>query len=145
MHITPCAIRAAYGGISRAHRQPELNSIDTHEFHREHLGQGLHAGHRGTGAWAIVCALVSAGLAGIIPRTSAEFDLREVSFMTPRAAEWRTNPSRLMRYMACLNPHSLVHAKSDAAFGAELHDPNLRMPDGAGALLAPKLIGGRLC
>lgn len=58
------------------------------------------------------------------------------------AVQWCVHPDEGMHYMACLNPHSLVAAKSDAAFSAALHDADLLLPDGAGILLASTVLSG---
>lgn len=44
------------------------------------------------------------------------------------------------KYMACANPHSLVEAASDAVFNQALHQADVLLPDGAGILLAAKLL-----
>ena len=43
-------------------------------------------------------------------------------------------------YMACANPHSLVLACSDDLFHAALYDASILLPDGAGILLAAKIL-----
>jgi len=44
------------------------------------------------------------------------------------------------KYMACANPHSLVEAVSDSAFKQALHKADILLPDGAGILLAAKIL-----
>ena len=44
------------------------------------------------------------------------------------------------KYMACANPHSLVEAVSDTAFSESLHQADILLPDGAGILLAAKVL-----
>ena len=44
------------------------------------------------------------------------------------------------RYMACANPHSLVLARSDDLFRIALQEANILIPDGAGILLAAKIL-----
>ncbi len=44
-------------------------------------------------------------------------------------------------YVACANPHSLVVADGDPAFAAALRDADLLLPDGAGIVLAGRLLG----
>jgi len=44
------------------------------------------------------------------------------------------------KYMACANPHSLVEAVSDAPFKEALHKADILLPDGAGILLAAKML-----
>ena len=61
-----------------------------------------------------------------------------------RAAQWCAEPGAGMRYMACLNPHSLVVAKSDETFRRALKEADLLLPDGAGILLASKVLGAAL-
>ena len=46
------------------------------------------------------------------------------------------------KYVACLNPHSIEIARSDAAFAAALHDADLAVPDGVGILIASRILGG---
>jgi N-acetylglucosaminyldiphosphoundecaprenol N-acetyl-beta-D-mannosaminyltransferase len=48
---------------------------------------------------------------------------------------------RRSRYVACANPHSLVVAKEDTPFRAALRDADLLLPDGAGILLASRVLG----
>lgn len=44
------------------------------------------------------------------------------------------------KYMACANPHSLVEAAGDDAFKHALHQADILLPDGAGILLAAKIL-----
>lgn len=44
-------------------------------------------------------------------------------------------------YMACANPHSLVVAKRDQLFSDALHQADILIPDGAGIILAAKVLG----
>jgi N-acetylglucosaminyldiphosphoundecaprenol N-acetyl-beta-D-mannosaminyltransferase len=44
------------------------------------------------------------------------------------------------KYMACANPHSLVEAASDSVFNQALHQADVLLPDGAGILVAAKLL-----
>ena len=57
-------------------------------------------------------------------------------------AAWKilTSPAS-HRYVACLNPHSLVEARKDGAFAQALSDADILLPDGAGIVLAAKLLG----
>jgi N-acetylglucosaminyldiphosphoundecaprenol N-acetyl-beta-D-mannosaminyltransferase len=48
--------------------------------------------------------------------------------------------SKSARYMACANPHSLVVASSDDEFRAALQNADILVPDGAGILLAAKIL-----
>lgn len=43
-------------------------------------------------------------------------------------------------YMACANPHSLVVASQDPAFSCALREADLLVPDGAGILLAARVL-----
>ncbi len=43
-------------------------------------------------------------------------------------------------YMACANPHSLIEANSDSYFNDALCNADILLPDGAGILLAAKLL-----
>jgi N-acetylglucosaminyldiphosphoundecaprenol N-acetyl-beta-D-mannosaminyltransferase len=42
--------------------------------------------------------------------------------------------------MACANPHSLVEAESDDTFKEALHQADILLPDGAGIVLAAKIL-----
>jgi len=48
------------------------------------------------------------------------------------------------RYFACINPHSLEVARNDTIFQQALKHADLIVPDGAGILLASKLLGGNI-
>lgn len=48
--------------------------------------------------------------------------------------------NQINKYMACANPHSLVEAKSDVFFNQALKKADILLPDGAGILLASKLL-----
>lgn len=48
------------------------------------------------------------------------------------------------RWLACLNPHSFVVALSDSAFSKALHQADILVPDGAGIVLASRVLGGRI-
>jgi N-acetylglucosaminyldiphosphoundecaprenol N-acetyl-beta-D-mannosaminyltransferase len=45
-------------------------------------------------------------------------------------------------WLACLNPHSYAVARHDALFGRALKDADWLAPDGAGIVLASRLLGG---
>ena len=47
-------------------------------------------------------------------------------------------------WLACLNPHSYVVALDDAEFSSALKDADWLMPDGAGIVLASKVLGGAI-
>jgi len=42
--------------------------------------------------------------------------------------------------MACANPHSLIEAESDSEFDNALHNAEILLPDGAGIILAAKIL-----
>ena len=42
--------------------------------------------------------------------------------------------------MACANPHSLIEAESDSEFDNALHNADILLPDGAGIILAAKVL-----
>lgn len=44
----------------------------------------------------------------------------------------------------CANPHSLVQAADDPDFQLAIHDADLVTPDGAGIILASKILGGKI-
>lgn len=44
------------------------------------------------------------------------------------------------KYMACANPHSLVVAAQDDTFAMALHSADILLPDGAGILVAARLL-----
>ena len=46
--------------------------------------------------------------------------------------------------LACLNPHSILMAMSDPAAEAALKAADILIPDGAGVVLASKILGGRI-
>jgi N-acetylglucosaminyldiphosphoundecaprenol N-acetyl-beta-D-mannosaminyltransferase len=48
------------------------------------------------------------------------------------------------RWLACLNPHSYVVACDDRAFSTALHNADWLIPDGAGIVLASKILGGTI-
>ncbi|MBE9490993.1 MAG: WecB/TagA/CpsF family glycosyltransferase [Bacteroidetes bacterium] len=50
------------------------------------------------------------------------------------------NQGQKSKYMACANPHSLVEAESDVSFKESLHKADILLPDGAGILLAAKIL-----
>lgn len=58
-------------------------------------------------------------------------------------AEWVTTGDR-GRWLACINPHSYVVALDDPAFTAALHHADWLIPDGAGIVLASKILGGTI-
>lgn len=45
-----------------------------------------------------------------------------------------------MCYIACLNPHSYVEARHDPMFRESLKDADILLPDGAGVILAARLL-----
>jgi N-acetylglucosaminyldiphosphoundecaprenol N-acetyl-beta-D-mannosaminyltransferase len=48
------------------------------------------------------------------------------------------------RWLACLNPHSYATALDDRMFAAALHASDWLIPDGAGIVLASRVLGGRI-
>lgn len=48
------------------------------------------------------------------------------------------------RCVACANPHSLIEAEKDARFAAALRSADLLVPDGAGIVLASRILGGSI-
>lgn len=48
------------------------------------------------------------------------------------------------RYFVCANPHSLEVARRDAGFRAAIGEADLVVPDGAGIVLASKILGGTI-
>jgi len=44
-------------------------------------------------------------------------------------------------YVACTNPHSLVEARTDSYFSKALAEADILLPDGAGIVLAAKILG----
>lgn len=56
----------------------------------------------------------------------------------------RAASQRDCTWLACLNPHSYAVALNDAAFVAALRDAEWLVPDGAGVVMASRLLGGRI-
>ncbi len=48
------------------------------------------------------------------------------------------------KFLACANPHSLVIARRDPLFGEALAGADLLVPDGAGIVLASRILGGTI-
>lgn len=48
------------------------------------------------------------------------------------------------RWLACLNPHSYTVALEDAEFSRALGDADWLIPDGAGVVLASRILGGHI-
>lgn len=48
------------------------------------------------------------------------------------------------RWLACINPHSYAVAKRDAEFRYALHNADWLLPDGAGMVIASRLLGGNI-
>jgi len=57
---------------------------------------------------------------------------------------WLDQAPGVPRYLACANPHSLVISTRDAAFRDALENADLLVPDGAGIVLASRLLGGAI-
>lgn len=53
-------------------------------------------------------------------------------------------PAAPCRWLACLNPHSYAVALDDPPFAQALHAADWLIPDGAGIILASKLLGGHI-
>ncbi len=60
-----------------------------------------------------------------------------------RICDWLAHGAE-RKFFACANPHSLVLAQEDAAFRAALQAADLLTPDGAGIVLASKILGGTI-
>jgi N-acetylglucosaminyldiphosphoundecaprenol N-acetyl-beta-D-mannosaminyltransferase len=58
-----------------------------------------------------------------------------------RAAELMHKRAPQSRVVACANPHSLVVAREDPEFREALHASDLLLPDGAGIVLAARVLG----
>lgn len=56
----------------------------------------------------------------------------------------QATPDTPCRWLACLNPHSYAVALDDPPFAQALHAADWLIPDGAGIILASKLLGGRI-
>ena len=48
------------------------------------------------------------------------------------------------RWLACMNPHSYAVSLNDSAFSQALHEADWLVPDGAGIVLASKILGGNI-
>jgi N-acetylglucosaminyldiphosphoundecaprenol N-acetyl-beta-D-mannosaminyltransferase len=53
-------------------------------------------------------------------------------------------PTRRCRWLACMNPHSYVVSLKDSTFSRALHEADWLVPDGAGVVLASKILGGQI-
>jgi N-acetylglucosaminyldiphosphoundecaprenol N-acetyl-beta-D-mannosaminyltransferase len=60
---------------------------------------------------------------------------------TVEAAMAAVDDKRQCAYLACANPHSVIEADSDPAFRRALVEADMLVPDGAGIVLAAKLLG----
>ncbi|MDS4027991.1 MAG: WecB/TagA/CpsF family glycosyltransferase [Candidatus Contendobacter sp.] len=56
----------------------------------------------------------------------------------------QAKPDMPCRWLACLNPHSYAVALNDPPFAQALHAADWLIPDGAGIILASKLLGGQI-
>lgn len=81
---------------------------------------------------------------GTVPLMGYDVSDRGLVGDVAHVAQWCADPDAGMRYMACLNPHSLVVAKSDETFRLALQEADLLLPDGAGILLASRVLGAGL-
>lgn len=59
-------------------------------------------------------------------------------------AEWLRSGSPGNRWLACINPHSCVLARSNDAFAYALQEADWLIPDGVGIVIASRLLGGRI-
>ncbi|MEF8698639.1 MAG: WecB/TagA/CpsF family glycosyltransferase [Candidatus Accumulibacter sp. UW20] len=66
----------------------------------------------------------------------------EQIFTTLRGQLCDTRPR--FSWLACLNPHSYAVALDDRLFAEALRDADWLLPDGAGVVLASRLLGGRV-
>jgi N-acetylglucosaminyldiphosphoundecaprenol N-acetyl-beta-D-mannosaminyltransferase len=57
---------------------------------------------------------------------------------------WTTEPAPYPRYFVCANPHSLEVARRDPAFDEAIRAADLVTPDGAGVVLASRILGGAI-
>ncbi|MFU8820508.1 MAG: WecB/TagA/CpsF family glycosyltransferase [Gammaproteobacteria bacterium] len=60
--------------------------------------------------------------------------------------EWihESPPTGRCRWLACFNPHSYVMARDDVFFADALHASDWLIPDGAGIVLASRVLGGEV-
>lgn len=56
----------------------------------------------------------------------------------------QTGTVRCCTWLACLNPHSYAVALKDDTFSRSLHDADWLVPDGAGIVLASRVLGGQV-
>lgn len=56
----------------------------------------------------------------------------------------QAGPSGHCRWLGCMNPHSYAVALNDVQLSAALHDADWLIPDGAGVVLASKILGGQI-
>jgi len=56
----------------------------------------------------------------------------------------QSNPLSVCRWLACLNPHSYAVSINDGHFASALRDADWLVPDGAGVVLASRLLGGAI-
>lgn len=63
-----------------------------------------------------------------------------VNWISGRAAE----PTGRCRWLACMNPHSYAVSLKDSTFSRALHEADWLVPDGAGVVLASKILGRRI-
>lgn len=63
--------------------------------------------------------------------------------LVDRSLSWIASGER-GRYFVCANPHSLEVARRDPAFARALREADFAIPDGAGIVLASRLLGGSI-
>jgi N-acetylglucosaminyldiphosphoundecaprenol N-acetyl-beta-D-mannosaminyltransferase len=78
-----------------------------------------------------------AGATDILGYRVSSADARECA---SEVTEWLARGDRL-RWAACINPHSYAVASAQPAFRAALLDADWLLPDGAGILLAARILG----
>ncbi|WP_291751357.1 MULTISPECIES: WecB/TagA/CpsF family glycosyltransferase [unclassified Limnobacter] len=58
--------------------------------------------------------------------------------------QMRNDKHKKCEWLACLNPHSYVMALEDQLFNQSLHDADWLIPDGAGVVLASRILGNQI-
>lgn len=75
-----------------------------------------------------------------------QINTETISASISRTAQWLDDDAHggQGKVFVCANPHSLVQATNDPEFQQSIHDADLVTPDGAGILLASKILGGTI-
>lgn len=68
---------------------------------------------------------------------------KEISWCLDLITFWLDGETE-SKVLICANPHSLVQAKNDVLFQQAIHDADLLTPDGAGIVLASKILSGSI-